>query len=87
MTETVSNDLARFTPQAVEAMNRAYNEVCDVLTAWDAGHAARIKAGETIMFLARNGEIDERKLCNEALREAVGAKDAGRSRLRPAYGI
>lgn len=61
-----------FTPEAVRAMSRAYDVACNILTNEGASHAKRIKAGEQIIFLARNGETDERKLCRLALEDALG---------------
>ena len=67
MSDTATDVPIKFTTQAVDAMNQAYEEVCNILQAMDGDHIARVKAGEVIMHLGRHGETDKRRLRDQAL--------------------
>lgn len=73
----MAQSAAQFTPMAVEAMNRAYNSARKVLRQEGAGQDANVRAGEAIIFLARNGITDERELHMEAVHKALGRLPRG----------
>lgn len=57
---------AVFTPEAVASINRAFAQAVATLGA--ANHQeTRVKLAEHMMFLARNGEADEQRLCRLAV--------------------
>ena len=58
--------------QAIDAMNRASHSAREILRREGAGQSAHVKAGAIIVFLGRSGETDEHKLCEAAIREALG---------------
>jgi hypothetical protein len=61
MVDRPAQTSAVFTPESVASINRAYAQAIDIV-----GHAAeqlRAKLAERMMALARNGELDERRLC------------------------
>ena len=53
---------AVFTPEAVASINRAYAEAVDAIGGKELHPELRSKLAAHIMFLARNGETDERRL-------------------------
>jgi hypothetical protein len=63
---------AAFAPDAVEAINRAYDHACDLAGTSSGNEELRLKLAEHIMNLARNGETDADRLCSLAIRAVTG---------------
>ena len=81
MNDAAQTNPAAFAPEAVGAINRAYDEACGIAGEHSGKEDLRLKLAEHIMFLARNGETDEHRLCSLALLAVTGrSADHGDSR-------
>lgn len=63
---------AVFSPEAVASINRAYASALDILGSEGASPELKTKLAEHLMYLARNGEKDEHRLCSLAVIRTIG---------------
>lgn len=72
MTTTSTATPAVFTPEAVSAINQAYQEACDIISTESGYSQLRLKLAEYMMYLARNGETDPERLCSLSVVAVLG---------------
>lgn len=72
MTGNPSQSAAVFTPEAVASINRAFAEAVDIIGGEEPREELRRKLAEHMMFLARNGETDEERLCSLSVIAVLG---------------
>ena len=82
MPNVLTQPAAVFTPEAVASINRAYAVAIDIVGAEGALEQTRHKLAEHMMFLARNGEMDEDRLCYLSVIAVLGRPPASRSPVR-----
>jgi hypothetical protein len=73
---------AVFTPAAVAAINEGYAEACRIAKATDPDDRLRFRLADRVMFLARNGELDPRRLSTEAVAAVMSETEAQQSNAK-----
>ena len=61
-----------WTPEVIVALNRAYAEASGILQDKLVENDVKVKIAEHMMYLARNGETDEQRLCSLSVIAVLG---------------